>query len=252
MHLLLFREVLQNSIINLSTFLPDDANAVFSDCLQTLNSTEVPFIYIDKGLLNDPSVKSKFRFYMLEAREKVEYLASHHRDVAEAVEGLKRSNQTQLYKLREKLISVCTDIHKLHFQYTALYSTFSKIADMITELRKRTALDLSDLVGDLASRLFQAQLNPDLASLSSSMSGDKSPTRDVTDAFPLSTLPEHQLDIPVETETEVVVVKSVERSEDLTPQPPANVSVRERTKSAQSDKSAGSTKEGLKPKVIFR
>ena len=183
---------------------------------------------------------------MLEAREKVEYLASHQGDVADAVESLKRSNQTQLYKLREKLINVCTDIHKLHFQYTALYSTFSKIADMITELRKRTALDLSDLVGDLASRLFQAQLNPDLASLSSSMSGEKSPTREVTDTFTLSTLPEHQPDIQNVSDTEVV--KS-ERSEDLTPQPLSTVSVRSRTQSAASDKSSGSTKEGLKPKV---
>ena len=117
---------------------------------------------------------------------------------------------------------------KLHVQYCALYGTFSKIVDLVCELRKGdNVTDLSDSISNLASRLFQvimrrgyiiiryyytllniydflchhrgcasnfylkpavqAQMNPDIASLSSSHSDKSLSSRDI---FSLDTLPE--------------------------------------------------------------
>ena len=96
----------------------------------------------------------------------------------------------QNLRLKDRYTKTCVELQKLHFYFCALYTTFSRIVDLVTSLRKRSDQinDLSDSISDLASRLFQASMNPEIASLGSSAGSNRS--RENLDMFSLDPLPE--------------------------------------------------------------
>ncbi|XP_063692696.1 protein furry homolog isoform X3 [Bolinopsis microptera] len=196
-HLLFLRETLTSSLDGFSHALPEEILSVFNQCLSTFNILEVPFIFIDNVLLKQEYVKNKIQYHILESRDKIEYLAKHQLITAQDIRSLAghssggpKNMSKQNLKAKRRITQVCMDLQALHFQYCSLYRTFSNVVDLVCELRKEeSALDLSDYVSDLASRLFQAQMNPDIASLSSH--SDKSLPRDI---FTLDPLPEQGVD----------------------------------------------------------
>ena len=199
-HLLLLRETLTSSLDCFSHALPEEILSVFSQCLSTFNVLEVPFIFIDNVLLKQEYVKNKIQYHILESRDKIEHLAKHQLETVRDIKslaggssgagGASKNLVRQNLKAKRRITQVCVDLQALHFQYCSLYRTFSNVVDLVCELRKEENVqDLSDYVSDLASRLFQAQMNPDIASLSSH--SDKSLPRDL---FTLDTLQEQAAD----------------------------------------------------------
>ena len=140
--------------------------SVFNQCLSTFNILEVPFIFIDNVLLKQEYVKNKIQYHILESRDKIEYLAKNQlitardiRSLAGHSTGGPKNMSKQNLKAKRRITQVCVDLQALHFQYCSLYRTFSNVVDLVCELRKEeNALDLSDYVSDLASRLFQVNI----------------------------------------------------------------------------------------------
>ncbi|KAL5246752.1 hypothetical protein ACHWQZ_G018834 [Mnemiopsis leidyi] len=244
-HLLMLRESLTSSLDSLSPALPEEVLSVFNQCLSTFNILEVPFIFIDNVLLKQEYVKNKIQYHILESREKVEYLAKHQLATLRELRSLAghspsgpRNLSRQNLKTKRRITQVCVDVQALHFQFCSLYRTFSSVVDLVCELRKEEqVLDLSDYVSDLASRLFQAQMNPDIASLSSQ--SDKSLPRDV---FSLDALPEQLTDTGISPGTSP-------RSTGSIPEVKHTKLSRSRTTSTESSRTQESTVSGPAPRA---